>query len=81
MEHNTDLVKTCNCCESQEFSTLEYAGEHFYRCFHCEAVDDYRMASEREELELDSQPERKPAASELHPVFAEIVKNFMKEAK
>lgn len=73
MEHNT--VMTCNGCESQEFSTLEYAGEHFYRCSHCEAVDDYRMAPERVELE------RKPAARELHPVFAEILNNFAKGAK
>lgn len=89
MEHNTDTVMTCNGCDSQEFSSLTYAGENFYRCFHCEAIDDYRMAPERLELEVPEivwEPEmmtalRKPAANELHPVFAEIMSKFMKGAR
>lgn len=89
MEHTTDLVMTCNGCQSQEFSTLEYAGEHFYQCFHCEAIDDHRQAPERLELEVPEimwEPElvdvpRKPAAAELHPVFAGIMTAFMKGAK
>ena len=75
MEHNTDLVMTCNCCESQDdFTWLRNSmdDDGCYRCDACGAIDDHRMAPEREELKLTaaewaaSQAERKPAARELH---------------
>ena len=65
MEHNTDLVMTCNCCESQDdFTWLRNWSDDdgCYRCDGCGAIDDHRLAPERE----DSQPERKPAARELY---------------
>lgn len=64
---------TCNACQSQEFTSVHFDGERFYRCFHCEAIDDYRMAPEIVEPEppaVEWEPEmvtapRKPAASVL----------------
>ena len=80
MEHNTDLAMTCNNCESQDdFTWLRNSTDDdgCYRCDNCGAIDDHRMAPERVEPEVA----RKPAARELHPIFAEIMNGFMKGAR